>query len=725
MGYAEVVIDLMSDAVDKPFHYRIPPALEQEVKPGRRVLVPFGSRQLTGFVLRLLEKPEIKQTKDITDVLDEQPLLNEEFRELAIWLSKRYYCRLIDAIHCLIPAGLNRIKGKKIFYVYPAIDIDANLIEKLSSKTPKQSKVLEFFFKKTACVPLAELLRITGVTASPVRSLAAKGYLKLVKEKCPPEIIKRKKEQVRKARLLVLNNYQEQALNEIRKAIDSREQKTFLLHGVTGSGKTEVYLRAVEAALEKGLGALILVPEISLTPQMVNHFSARFGGGLAVLHSRLSEGERHRQWWRVKKGDAKVVLGARSAVFAPLVNPGLFILDEEHENNYKQDENPRYHAREVALWRAQFHQAVLLLGTATPSLESYTKVKEQEYVLLRLPQRIGGKKIPPVEIIDMRKELKAGNKTIFSRALYRELKETIARGEQAILFLNRRGYSNFILCRNCGYVLRCSSCSVSLTYHYDLESLLCHYCSRMQAIPKSCPKCSSRYIRNFGIGTQKVEQIFKQFFPGIKSIRMDTDSTTRKGAHEKLLQSFCRGEASVLIGTQMIAKGLDLPRVTLVGVISADASLHLPDFRAGERTFQLLEQVSGRAGRGSLGGKVIVQTYHPDHYSIKAASTHDYNLFYQEELRRRLALDYPPFTDILRFLFISKYELEAAKAAERLKPKLSGIMGQDDELLGPGPAPIAKLKDTYRYQMLFKGKRLFEREKVIRNIVNEQKVELR
>lgn len=716
MGYAEVAVDLTGDLPDKLFHYRIPSSLKEEAVPGRRVVVSFGSRRIKGYIFRLLQKSDVPVVKDILDVLDDHALLNQEFIELAFWLSQRYYCRLIEGIRCLVPPGLDRIKGRKIIFVRSIITIDQVLIKEVASRAPKQAKILEYFANSSQLIVLAELLKITGTTASQVHALVGKGYLELVKAREKPDW---EKSETFINIPPVLTAEQLNVLGEINDALLLKKQRTILLHGVTGSGKTEVYLQAVETSLKIGLGALILVPEIALTPQMVSIFSQRFGKRLAVLHSRLSQGERYRQWWRVKAGDVSVVLGARSAIFAPLSQLGILILDEEHENSYKQDEAPRYHTRDVALWRARFHQAVVLLGSATPSLESYTAARRGDYNLLRLSRRINDKSLPSVKVVDMRKELKSGNKTIFSRSLYRELKESLKRGEQAILFLNRRGFASFILCRECGYVLKCSHCSVSLTYHADLDSLLCHYCAYRQSLPDTCPDCRSRYIRTFGIGTQKVAEIFKHYFPGVRSLRMDTDSTTKRNSHEQILTDFEQGKASVLIGTQMIAKGLDIPKVTLVGVISADTSLHLPDFRAGERTFQLIAQVAGRTGRGRQGGKVIVQTYHPEHYSIRAAKTHDYASFYEEEIKRRRSLDYPPFTELLRFLLFSDEEKPVREAADKLKRSLQGLVTDGEaELLGPGPAPIVKLKDTYRYQLLLKGKNLTEHEKHIREAVS-------
>jgi primosomal protein N' (replication factor Y) len=475
-----------------------------------------------------------------------------------------------------------------------------------------------------------------------------------------------------------------------------------LLYGVTGSGKTEVYLQAIACMLQKELASIVLVPEIALTPQMTERFVARFGNKVAVLHSRLSAGERYDEWCRVARGEALVVIGARSAVFAPVPKLGLIILDEEHEITYKQEETPRYHARDIALRRAEMHGAAVILGSATPSLESYTKALRGEYRLAKLPQRIAGRPLPPVEIVDMREELKSGNRSIFSRTLQAALRDALAAGKQAIIFLNRRGYSTFVLCRTCGHVMRCPACNVSLKFHSTLAMLCCHYCDYREPYPSACPACGGRYIRHFGTGTQKVEEELRRRFPAARPLRLDADSTARKGEYRQILASFRRGEANVLVGTQMIAKGLDFPKVTLVGVITADTALNLPDFRAGERTFQMLTQVAGRAGRGATGGRVVIQTYTPEHYAVVAARKHDFETFYREESARRKELGYPPFGYLVRLLVSGGVEGNVMKAASLL----TGFLGTEIEIWGPSPCPLEKVRGRYRWQLVLRGDEL-------------------
>ncbi|HHU86920.1 MAG TPA: primosomal protein N', partial [Peptococcaceae bacterium] len=515
---------------------------------------------------------------------------------------------------------------------------------------------------------------------------------------------------------------QEQVLKPVARLLEEGQFGVFLLHGVTGSGKTEVYLHALSTALKTGRQGVAMVPEIALTPQMIDLFRARFGRKVAVLHSALSDRERYVQWLRVKSGEAPIVLGTRSAVFAPLPRPGLFVIDEEHETTYKQEDHLRYHAREVAIKRAQLTGAVVLLGSATPSLESRLKAgKGLVYRLLELPHRIDHKPLPEVKVVDMRREIKNGNRGIFSQALTEAVNLRLDRGEQILLFLNRRGYATIVVCRECGLVLKCPRCDISLTYHLD-NRLRCHYCNHTIPAPGRCPGCSSRYISHFGTGTQKVEEEAKRLFERAGIVRMDSDTTTRKGSHERILKSFREGKADILIGTQMIAKGLDLPKVTLVGVINADTTLHMPDFRAAERTFQLLTQVAGRSGRGDLPGEVLIQTYSPDHYSITAAAAHDYEGFYKNEMRVRRALGYPPFSHLALLLFTHEDEDEAKKGAflaqEFFVKELLNAGGQID-LLGPAPATLNKIKGRHRWQLVLKGPKRNSLKELIREFLDK------
>ena len=503
---------------------------------------------------------------------------------------------------------------------------------------------------------------------------------------------------------LPLTDVQTQAIEPILAAVSRGERKTFLLHGVTGSGKTEIYLQSIAAVLKHGKEAIVLVPEISLTPQMVKRFKQRFGGQVAVLHSGLSAGEKFDEWLKIHRKQVKVAVGARSAVFAPFENLGMIIIDEEHESSYKQEESPRYHAREVAAWRSAYHQCPLVLGSATPSLESYARSIKKVYHLCELGERVHSQTLPTVEMVDMREELRAGNRSIFSKTLIESLKETIAKGEQCVLLLNRRGYSTFIICRDCGYVAECPHCDISLTYHKFKRRLKCHYCGFEKSADKICPECQSEHIRFFGTGTQKVEEELGKFIPEARVIRMDVDTTSRKGSHEKLLSAFAGKQADILLGTQMIAKGLDFPDVTLVGVITADTMLNLPDFRSAERTFQLLTQVAGRAGRHERPGKVIIQTYTPEHYSIQYASKHNYHAFFNREMSIRKRQAYPPYVYLTAITISHRDLMKTIAVSEQIATFLKNNLSQQAVVLGPAACVIPRIKDRYRYQCMVKYK---------------------
>jgi len=504
--------------------------------------------------------------------------------------------------------------------------------------------------------------------------------------------------------LITLTGEQKNAISEITAGLAAAGQRVFMLHGVTGSGKTEVYMHCVEEALQRGRQTITLVPEISLTSQLVKLYRERFSDRVAVLHSRMSDGERYDEWQRITSGAAPVVLGARSAVLAPLRDPGLIIIDEEHEWSYKQEETPRYHARAVALYRTQKSNGVLLLGSATPSMESFCRaLPGGVYKLLKLENRIASRHMPAVRIVDMRAETRAGNGGIFSRALLHKLRHTLDNKEQAIIFLNRRGLNTLVVCRECGHVVKCPRCDVSLTYHGD-GNLRCHYCNFLIRASRVCPECGSRQVGYFGAGTQRVERELKDSLPESRVLRMDADTTTRKGSHQRILESFAAAEADILVGTQMIAKGLDLPGVTLVGVINADITLHMPDFRAAERTFQLLAQVAGRTGRGDLPGEVIIQTYTPEHYAVQMAAKHDFIRFFNHELALRRSMGYPPFSKMVRLLISGQDEAMVREAAEKLRDRLDDFTlaheGSKIFITGPAPAPIGRLKENYRWHIV-------------------------
>ncbi len=539
----------------------------------------------------------------------------------------------------------------------------------------------------------------------------------------PPRPILESEEKFEATFPLKLNLEQKKVLKLLNESIEENKSSVFLLHGITGSGKTEIYLQAIAYVLERGKQAIVLVPEISLTPQTKERFSARFGEKVAILHSQLTGSQRYQTWERVRSGEASIVIGPRSAIFAPVRNLGLVIVDEEHENSYKQMESPRYHTREVAIMRAKLYKAPILLAGATPSLESYYNAEGGCYRLVKLRKRIDNRPLPEVEIVDMREE----KSNILSHYLRQELEKTLERREQVILFLNRRGFSNFSLCRRCGHVLRCKNCSVSLTYHASSEKLICHYCNREEIPPKICPRCHSGYIRRLGIGTQQVERKIERLFPSARIQRMDSDTTTKRDSHMRMFTAFRKKEIDILLGTQMIAKGLDFPEVTLVGVISADTSLNFPDFRSSERTFQLLTQVAGRAGRGSMPGRVIIQTYNPEHYAIIASKSHDYEGFYKQELEFRRELLYPPFTHFATLTVSGLKQERVESSALVLKDIITRLVakgkavpiGRQVDILGPAPAPLSRVKRKYRWQLTLKAGRVGHIHKILTSLREE------
>lgn len=573
------------------------------------------------------------------------------------------------------------------------------------SLTSKQSKVIEYMRGKKEAVPSATILEEVGVTSSVLEALCQKKLL----EKCLLAVERNPfgDSKITKDPAPVLNMEQKEAFQQITSALEKEESRFFLLHGVTGSGKTEVYLRAIEETLKQGKEAIYLVPEISLTPQTVERVRSRFGEVMAMIHSGLAEGERFDQWWRIKRGEVKVAVGARSALYAPFSKIGLIIIDEEHEYTYKQEETPRYHVREVAKEICRRTGAVLILGSATPSLESYYAAEKGEYTKLKLTRRVLNRPLPEIRAVDLREEFKAKRFSIISPPLRVSIQECLARGEQVVLLLNRRGYATFVICRECGSALKCPSCDVTLTYHRKPNLLRCHYCDYKESPPDTCPYCRSHYIRYFGRGTQRLEEELIQTFPHARVARMDHDTTGRKGSHERIYRGMARGEVDILVGTQMVAKGLDLPRVTLVGIIAADTALNLPDFRAAERTYQMLTQAAGRAGRGEVPGTVLIQTFNPEHYSILSVLTNDEEGFYRRELAYREAGGYPPYTKLVRLLFSGlekKAVLDAAQAVTaELKKRISPVKADNIQIIGPHPAAVERIQNRYRWQTLIKA----------------------
>ncbi|MFB9749967.1 primosomal protein N' [Paenibacillus hodogayensis] len=628
----------------------------------------------------------------------------------------------------------DRMNAKTALFVAPAAspeELTAHSM-KLPANAKRQKELLLWFAENLEPLPLAELTDKLDVGAGTVKALADKGLLSVTERELFRDPYAGR--EFRRTTPLALTPEQRQALEPVADTLERREHGVFLLHGVTGSGKTEVYLQAIQQCLDQGREAIVLVPEISLTPQMVERFKGRFGSAVAVMHSRLSQGERYDEWRKIVLKRVSVVIGARSAVFAPFDRIGLIIIDEEHESSYKQEESPKYHARDVAVERAAYHGAAVVLGSATPSLESYAKASGRlgsgaagRYRLLTMAERVEGRPLPAVNVVDLREELKAGNRSMFSRGLYEALGQRLERQEQSVLLLNRRGYSTFVMCRSCGFVVQCPHCDISLTYHQVSRTMRCHYCGFSQPEPATCPSCESEHIRYFGTGTQRVEEELAKLFPGIRVIRMDVDTTSEKGAHERLLNRFRDRQADVLLGTQMVAKGLDFPDVTLVGVIAADTVLHLPDFRAAEKTFQLLTQVAGRAGRHRLPGEVFIQTYTPDHYSIVTASAHDFGAFLEQELDIRRQRGYPPYYELVLVTLSHEQVPLLVRAGEAFASRLKQCWeherrgrgpgypadslghlndargdGAYFEVYGPVASPIPRIKDRYRFQCMIK-----------------------
>ncbi len=719
--FAKLIIDIANSGVDRLFTYRIPEELE--VREGHRVLVPFGrgNKPVEAFVIEVCDEYDAGfEIKDIIRTMEPYTALLKDQLELAKWIARAYHCTLCDALRLMLPSQLrgSRVKEKTVrtVCVTDGLDVSAarnTLLKKDgTARSPRQLEVFDLLSRSGMPMSVDDIKAYVPSSAQAISTLIDKGYITeqgfvtfrspfsgSVERDASPELTPAQKE----------------ALD----AIDNgREGDVFLLHGVTGSGKTEVYLNAISRVLEEGGGAIVLVPEISLTPQTNDRFRRRFGDTVAVLHSHLSPGERYDEWRRLRLGKARVAIGARSAVFAPVEGLKLIIIDEEHEPSYRSESRPEYSTDEVAIRRVRLTGARLVLGSATPQLISYLRAKQGAYKLLSLPERINGIPMPEVDVIDMRNEFMSGNTGIFSKDLADKLIKCVREGEQAILFLNRRGYSYHGECRSCGFVFTCPHCDVAMTYHKFDGTLRCHYCGCSVKVPDKCPSCGSRYIKYSGIGTQQVEEQLKKLIPGVRCLRMDTDTTGGKTSHRDILEAFTKGEADVLIGTQMVAKGLDIPGVTLVGVVFADSSLFHSDYRSGERTFQLLTQVAGRAGRALKDGevkkgKVVIQTNAPEHRAIRLSAEHDYKTFFELEINDRLRTLFPPFAVFARAQFECAEEKTAAEASERFASEAEKAIlgalssfGKDAEnellFLSYGPSPIRKRENLFRYSVMIK-----------------------
>jgi primosomal protein N' (replication factor Y) (superfamily II helicase) len=687
--------------LDQTFSYRIPPALREQVGVGQRCQVPFGRRNMTGFVVGLPEETCVPGSKlrGITSLLDAEPVFNDEMLSLCQWLSRYYASPLAEVLEVALPKSVIREwKRRKMLRPETILTLtDAPREGRLGAGATRIIKILE---ERDQGASLENLLEAAEVARGTVRRCIGKGWLEARNPDDEEETLLTEIETKP-----VLNEEQGVAVHALKADIDSQDYSCSLLYGITGSGKTEVYLRIIEHCLALDKGAIVLVPEIALTPQTTRRFRARFGGHVAVLHSALSDYERWKAWQRVKKGEAKVVIGPRSALFAPVQNLGLIVVDEEHETTYKQERSPRYHARDVAVVRARRLKAVVVLGSATPSLESFQNALDGRYRLLRLRHRAGEGKLPKVEIVDMGSEWReVKGMPLISRQLKKVVQETLDRGERAILFLNRRGFTTFLHCRQCQYVHKCPHCDIALTFHKNKDIVLCHFCAEQSNVPKeSCPDCHGPPLKHRGAGTERIEEVCRHVFPTAKIERVDSDTVRSGDKVEVRLGRFRRGETDLLIGTQMIARGLDIPEVTAVGIINADTSLGHPDFRATERTFQLIAQVAGRAGRGRLVGRTIVQTFNPKEPSILAAAQHDFECFANREIPARKMLGYPPFGRLLHLLIRNEDQRKTEAEANRLVDYLKQMLPKNCKVLGPAISPRAYLANKFRFQALIKA----------------------
>lgn len=806
--YGKVIISRRATELDRLYTYIIDSDMQDLVKVGMRVIVPFGrgNKVEVGLLVQIVDDMEESfQLKKIIDVLDDKPLISKLLIDLGLWIKEEYLSTYYEAFQPILPPGdfkevntfiqLNslsyiadrdeedriidylknndkkiiplqklkddlkirkinnyinlleekgvisltiditttiNIKTEKWIEISPEIDREEKINSLIESRFHGQKKIAYYMFQKKNML-VADLIKGQSTSMNTLKELEKKGIVNIYDKNLLRDPIKDHIPLYGKHKL---SSSQKEVFKTIKDSIENKSRKNkFLIHGVTGSGKTEIYLQLVEEVLKVNKSAIILVPEISLTPQTIDRFVGRFGQEVAILHSRLSQGERFDQWRKIKEGQVNIVVGARSAIFAPFKNLGLVIIDEEHESTYKSSQNPKYSTVELAKKRVDLEGAYLILGTATPSMETYYKAVNNQINLLELKDRINKNQMPDVSLVDMREELKSGNRSILSDSLRLEMENNLNMKKQTIIFLNRRGFSTFVTCRECGYVAKCENCDISLTYYKNINKLRCHYCGITEDVPIICPVCKSKYIRHFGIGTEKVEEYIRQAFPHARVERMDGDTTSRKGSHEAILRKMNEKVVDILIGTQMIAKGLDFENVTLVGIIAADTSLNLPDYRAPERTFQLITQVAGRAGRGNYPGKVVLQTYNPDHFSILHAQKQDFESFYKSEIQLRREFLYPPFVNIISILVYGSKNQRVCK----LSKEIYNIIGEEiyklygdsyyKYLNGPNPAPLEKIKKNFRWLIIIKAEDIYldKLKKLIKRvcIINEYKLDFK
>ncbi len=704
MIFADVIVDISVKSLDRPFQYIVPEEMIDDAVIGAMVIIPFGSgnRELKGYIIGLSgeAKFDVERTKAIKEIVKQGVVAESHLLSLAYWIKENYGSTMNDAIKAVLPVR-REIKKKVSKTVYPCqtrSELEQTMREFAKKHNQARVRVLQALLNQEDFeqgVSYERLKQEAGTTMAVLHGLEEKEIVSVTEERQYRNPVMRAGERDQQP---VLNDQQRRIVDTVTGDYRQGIRKTYLIHGVTGSGKTEVYMGIIEKVIAEHKQVIVLIPEIALTFQTVSRFYRRFGERVSVMHSRLSQGEKFDQFERAKAGKIDIMIGPRSALFTPFEHLGLIVMDEEHETSYQSEMPPKYHAREVAVHRASMVGASVILGSATPSLESYYRAQKGRYTLFTLTKRAGGASLPKVWVTDLREELERKNRSIFGGKLMELMQDRLAKKEQIILFLNRRGYAGSVSCRKCGEVIKCPHCSVSMTAHMRygrLEHLVCHYCGYQATMPALCPKCRSRYIGTFGIGTQKVEQLVRERFPQARVLRMDADTTTGKEGHEKILRDFAAGSADILIGTQMIVKGHDFPNVTLVGILAADLSLNVGDFRAAERTYQLLAQAAGRAGRGEKPGDVVLQTYQPEHYSIVSAAKQDYLGFYEQELIQRQILHYPPVSNILGVLVLSEQRGHAQELADRLAEQMRRY--EQVVILGPAPASLSKAKDVYRY----------------------------
>ena len=704
---AEVIINTNAKKLNRSFDYKVPKELEEQVMIGSKVLVSFGNKKELeeGFIVGFKESTEYK-VKEISKLEDK---LSDKQIQLAKWMAKKYFCNISECIKLMQTPGTRtknkekRIQEKTINTIYLKkdyeeieFDIEANKI-----KSENHIKILKFV-KDNEGATIPEIEIFTNCSRAIVNTLIKNGYLEIVETKIQRSPLANKK--IEKTSKLTFTEEQQEAYQKIEKSIDENKYEEFLLFGVTGSGKTEIYLQLIEKVLKQNKKAIMLVPEISLTPQMIERFIARFDKErIAVLHSKLSIGERYDEWNKIKENKADIIIGARSAIFAPVQNLGIIIIDEEHDSSYKSEATPKYNAIEIANKIAKEEKIPIVLGSATPDITTYYKAEKGEITKLTLTKRANNSNLPQIEIIDLKQELANGNHSMLSFELYNSIEENLKNHYQTILFLNRRGYSTFIMCRDCGYTVKCKNCNISMTYHSFEKKLKCHYCGYEENLVTICPECGSKKIRYFGTGTQKLEDEIHKQFPNATTIRMDVDTVTKKNSHEEILNKFKNENIDILIGTQMVVKGHHFPKVTLVGVIAADSSLNMDDYRANEKTFQILVQVAGRAGRENLPGKVVIQSYNPENFSIQTAKKQNYQEFYETEITLRKQLKYPPFCDIIVIGFNSLKEEKIIETSQKVYDLLKEKVPENYIISKPAPSPIDKIQNRYRWRIIIKG----------------------